>query len=365
MIASLILKLTETCNLNCSYCYMFNSEDKTHTRVPKFMSLETSLQILTRIEEYLQTRPDTSLRLVLHGGEPTLWPDNCMTPFLKALKSLRRRMGKRLSIGLQTNLYNYDAQLLHRVVDAGSSIGVSIDGPQIYNDVRRITHSGEGSYKQIFENLQRLEADGLLPYFGGVLSVADPDIAPAEYLEWIKTLPKKDVSILWPIHYNHDNPPQRDYGSWYAELFSLWVEADDPSIRIRIFRDAIKRLLGSSQHGDSVGGDGLSSLVIDSDGQYERHDYLRYFADGIVRTEFNVFEHSIEEAAGDSVIKQCRDLHAVMPEECKVCTHHELCGGGFVANRLGGSELDFSRKSIMCEDHRRFYDVVSTYVGVT
>ena len=363
MIASLILKLTETCNLDCSYCYMFNSEDKTHTRVPKFMHLETGLQILTRIEEYLQSRPNASLRLVLHGGEPTLWPESSMTPFLKALKALRQRTGNRLSIGLQTNLYSYDATLLHRVVDAGGSIGVSLDGPQPYNDVRRITHSGEGSYRQVFENLQRLDADGLLPYFGGVLSVADPNIAPEAYLEWIKTLPKKEVSILWPIHYNHDNPPQRDYGAWYAELFRLWCEADDPTIRIRIFRDAIKLLLGSAHHGDGVGGDRLSSLVVDSDGQYERHDYLRYFTDGAVRTDFNVFEHSIETAVEDPVIKQCRDLHAVLPEECAACTHSELCGGGFIANRLGGTALDFTRKSIMCDDHRRFYDTVRTYVG--
>jgi uncharacterized protein len=362
MIGSLVLKLTETCNLDCTYCYMFNSEDKTHTRVPKFMRPETSLQVLARIEEYLQTYPEATLRLVLHGGEPTLWPETSMIPFLEEAGQLRRRT-KRLSLGLQTNLYEYDASWLKRVAAAGGSIGVSLDGPQAYNDVRRVTHGGGGSYARVAENLRRLESDGLLPFFGGVLSVADPDIAPEVYFEWIKTLPKKEVSILWPIHYNYDTPPRKAYGAWYAALFRLWSEADDPTIRIRYFRDAIKRMLGSTHHGDSIGGDRLSSIVVNTDGQYERHDYLRYFADGAVRTDFNVSEHSIEAATGDPVIRRCADLRTSLPPECAACTHRELCGGGFVANRLGGGSLDLARKSVMCADHMTFFDALRAYVS--
>lgn len=362
MIASLVLKLTETCNLDCTYCYMFNSEDKTYTRVPKFMSLETGLKVLRRIEEYLQTHPKAKMRLVLHGGEPTLWPESYMTPFLEAVGQLRRRT-KRLGLGLQTNLYEYDAALLRRVAAAGGSIGVSLDGPQPFNDLRRMTHGGGGSYARVAENLKRLEADGLLPYFGGVLSVAAPDIAPDLYFEWIKTLPKKELSVLWPIHYNYDAPPELDYGAWYAELFRLWTEADDPEIGIRFFRDAIKRMLGSDYHGDSIGGERLSSIVVNTDGQYERHDYLRYFADGAVRTAYNVAEHSIDLATEDAVIRSCADLRTQLPSECETCVHRGVCGGGFVANRLGGNAVDFARKSVMCEDHMRFFDAVREYVG--
>jgi len=362
MIASLVLKLTETCNLDCTYCYMFNSEDKTYTRVPKFMRPETSLQVFSRIEEYLQTYPKARLRLVLHGGEPTLWPESSMVPFLERAAQLRKRT-QRLGIGLQTNLFEYDGAWLTRVAAAGGSIGVSLDGPRPYNDLRRVTHGGSGSYDRVMENLGRLEADGLLPYFGGILSVADPGIAPETYFEWIKTLPKKRVSILWPIHYNYDTPPSRDYGAWYAELFRLWTAADDPTIHIRFFRDAVKRMLGSGRHGDSIGGDRLSSIVVNTDGQYERHDYLRYFADGAVRTAYNVREHSIAEAAGDAVIRRCADLRDALPPECVLCTHRGVCGGGFVANRLGGGSTALARKSVMCADHMAFFDAVRAYVG--
>ncbi|WP_345990193.1 radical SAM protein [Sulfurimonas sp. HSL1-2] len=362
MIATLVLKLTETCNLDCTYCYMFNSEDKTYTRVPKYLPLETGLQVLDHIGAYLWRHPGHRIRLVLHGGEPSLWPETSMTPFLEAVAALRNET-QRLSLGFQTNLYDYDAGLLSRVAAAGGSIGVSLDGPGAYNDRRRVTKGGNGSYARVAENLRRLEADGLLDAFGGVLSVADPEIPPETYLEWVGTLPKKRVSVLWPIHYNHDAPPQHDYGAWYAELFRLWSAADDPSIDIRIFRDAIKRMLGSAHHGDGVGGDRLNSIVVNTDGQYERHDYLRYFADGAVRTAYNVREHGLETAANDAVIRRCADLRDTLPEECRICEHSEVCGGGFVANRLGGAGVDFSRKSVMCGDHRRFFDAVRSYLG--
>ena len=356
-----ILKLTEICNLNCTYCYMFNSEDKTYTRVPKLMSKPVSMQVLSRIKEYLNAYPEIKLRIVLHGGEPTLWTKEYFHEFLAEVNAIRSKT-QRLSLGLQTNLFEYDHEILHKVANVGGSIGVSLDGPQFYNDSVRITHTGKGSYKQICENLKQLETDGLMANLGGFLTVANPDIPPQEYLDWIKTLPKERVSILWPIHYNYDTPPQKDYGSWFAKLFGLWTEEDDESIQIRFFQDAIKRTLGHKEHGDSIGNDALNSIVINTDGQYERHDYLRYFSDGIVRTDFNVFTDSIASASKDEIISQCSNLRAHLPTECVECIHTDVCGGGFIANRFGEGDLSFNRKSVMCTDHKLFFDAVREYL---
>jgi uncharacterized protein len=361
MINVIILKLTEICNLNCSYCYMFNSQDKTYTRVPRLMSETVSMQVLLRIREHLDAHPEIRLRIVLHGGEPTLWPSGHFHTFLDKIKEIRTQTG-RLTFRLQTNLFEYDDEIVRKVVESGGSIGVSLDGPEQYNDAVRITHGGKGSYQQVTANLKRLESDGLMAHFGGTLTVSNPDIPPQAYLDWIKELPKKRVSVLWPIHYNYDTPPLKSYGAWYAELFRLWVEEDDASIEIRFFKDAIKRMLGHKNHGDSIGNDGLNSLVVNTDGQYERHDYLRYFSDGAIRTGFNVASDSIDSASCDEVINRCSDLRAHLPKECAECRHSDLCGGGFIANRLGGDKLSFERKSVMCEDHKLFFDAVRQYV---
>ena len=68
-----VLKLTAVCNLDCSYCYMFNLADKVHTRVPPLLSVQTALKTLDRIVEHLLETGRTEFDLTLHGGEPTMW----------------------------------------------------------------------------------------------------------------------------------------------------------------------------------------------------------------------------------------------------------------------------------------------------
>lgn len=362
MIASLIIKVTEYCNLSCRYCYMFNSHDNTYKQLPKQMPLETMFQILDRIAEYLQDSKQP-LRVVLHGGEPTLWPFASFESFLQRWQLLRQTYPN-LSLSLQTNFYEYNAALLRLFYQYGVSIGISLDGPQVVHDAQRVTHGGEGSYVQIMQNLKQLEADGFMQIFSGVLSVANHTIEPKRYWQWIQTLPKTNVSVLWPIHYNYDDaPPPNAYGKWYSELFTHWANADDPTIKIRYFNDAIKCSLGSSQHGDSVGAKGLHSIIINSAGAYERHDYIRYAADGRTRTRFNVFEHAFSEALEDEVIRQCLHLSEQLPAACETCRHKTVCGGGFVANRVSKSSSTLSRQSVMCEDHARFFDTVKTYLN--
>jgi len=326
------------------------------------MELATMFQVLDRITEYLQDSKQP-LRVVLHGGEPTLWPYASFESFLKRWQRLRHSYPN-LSLSLQTNFYEYNEALMRLFYQYGVNIGVSLDGPQALNDAVRVTHGGEGSYQQIMQNLKRLESDGLMQIFSGVLSVANHTIAPQAYWQWIQTLPKTNVSVLWPIHFNYDDtPPKNVYGQWYSELFTHWVNADDPSIKIRYFSDAIKCVLGSSQHGDSVGAKGLHSIIINSAGEYERHDYLRYAADGRTRTRFNVFEDSFTDALSDEVVQQCLHLSKALPSACETCTHKLACGGGFVANRVSQSSLSFSRKSVMCEDHAHFFSTVKSYVN--
>src|SRR6185312_8299852 len=74
MFSSAIVKLTSFCNLNCTYCYMFNLKDKTYLNMPKFMNIEDMFQILDKTYDYIQKKRIKSFSIILHGGEPFLWP---------------------------------------------------------------------------------------------------------------------------------------------------------------------------------------------------------------------------------------------------------------------------------------------------
>ena len=68
----IILKVSERCNLVCSYCYYFFSGDQSHSSKPGRISRDT----IDRLAIFLSTGADRLggpiLKVVFHGGEPLL-----------------------------------------------------------------------------------------------------------------------------------------------------------------------------------------------------------------------------------------------------------------------------------------------------
>ncbi len=56
MFRSAIVKLTAVCDIDCTYCYMFNQADQTFKRMPARMPLPTALRLLGRICDYQPQR---------------------------------------------------------------------------------------------------------------------------------------------------------------------------------------------------------------------------------------------------------------------------------------------------------------------
>src|SRR6476620_2794694 len=71
-IHQVILKVAGRCNLNCSYCYMYNKADSTWRRRPPLMSNEVFEAALERIYRHCQLTGQNRVHLAFHGGEPCL-----------------------------------------------------------------------------------------------------------------------------------------------------------------------------------------------------------------------------------------------------------------------------------------------------
>lgn len=67
-----VLKLSERCNLDCSYCYMYQGADQGWRERPAFTSEEDRMDPIRRLLQHADTFPDVSLILAIHGGEPSL-----------------------------------------------------------------------------------------------------------------------------------------------------------------------------------------------------------------------------------------------------------------------------------------------------
>lgn len=67
-----IVKIASRCNLNCSYCYVYNQADTSWRERPAVMSKETFAATVERIRRHTLLSGQQTVTIIFHGGEPTL-----------------------------------------------------------------------------------------------------------------------------------------------------------------------------------------------------------------------------------------------------------------------------------------------------
>lgn len=367
--STLILKLTGFCNLDCSYCYMFNLADRTYGRVERLCPADTAVLAVRRLVEDARSAGRSTVHLVLHGGEPLLWPHGRFEVLFDAIAEMRSQ-GVEINVSLQTNGLVVPDRTADLLAGHDATIGISLDGPEEINDRRRVRHDGSGSYRQVVESVGRLLDRGFPPERLGFLSVVDPSLSPKEYFEWADGLPSRNVSLLWPIEYSWESPPwpageeeeyrrRPLYGSWMAEAFAQWWDRHVETIQVRQFLYTIARMMGLPRHSDSIGNDFVDMLVVNTDGGIEYPDYLRAHRDGGSRTRYSVHAHSLAEVrTEDPLFRDLLRLRTRLPAECAACRNEDVCGGGFLAGRSDSGGFAPNLRSVLCWDQMFYFDAV-------
>lgn len=81
-----ILKVANRCNIDCDYCFVFNSKDQAARRLPARMDLAVVRAAARRIGEHASAHRLRAIHVVLHGGEPLLLGVGHMTGLLQTVR---------------------------------------------------------------------------------------------------------------------------------------------------------------------------------------------------------------------------------------------------------------------------------------
>src|SRR6202035_5478099 len=113
-----LLKVASRCNLNCTYCYVFNMGDDAWRSQPKKMAERVESAAVAELGalSLAQQRP---FSVVLHGGEPLLLGPERLNGLFA---SLRVALSPQHGIHLQTN----GVLLSERVLDICGEFDVGI-----------------------------------------------------------------------------------------------------------------------------------------------------------------------------------------------------------------------------------------------
>jgi len=354
VIDTVLLKVASRCNLNCTYCYVFNMGDRGWERQPKRLSATVMQRIVSQLADLYQQQ-DQPFSIVLHGGEPLLLGFER----LEALFSQLHSAIPACSIHLQTNGTLLDISMLDLCARFGVGISVSLDGPETITDRFRVDHKGNGSFKRVMRAVETLRkhpsAERL---FSGLLAVVDPATDAKEVYDFFKRIGTPSVDFLYRDG-NHDQVPygklsfqSTEFGRWMCDLVDHYLADPNPP-KIRVIDDMIKLLIGGSARKEGVGVSDYGIVVIDTDGTISKNDTLKSTNDAgdVFPQGWSIMRDRLVDVLSTQEFLEYHMSQRPLSEICNGCEDLAVCGGGMLTHRFSNNR-GFDNPSVFCLDQK-------------
>jgi uncharacterized protein len=155
-LTTMVLNVTNQCNLSCTYCYEYGEDkivDTENGKQPKFMSEETARDSVEFMLREAGTNP--TAHITFFGGETLL-----NFPVLqKTIAYARKRaaeVGKAVDFSLTTNATLLKPEIIEFIADNNIGVTISIDGPREVQDKFRVFNNGAGSYDVVAPKIREL-----------------------------------------------------------------------------------------------------------------------------------------------------------------------------------------------------------------
>lgn len=336
-----VWKIASRCNLNCTYCYVYNMSDNSWRSQPKLMSEEVARTAASRVHEHALSRGLDRVVINFHGGEPFLGG-------VRHLRALHEIITEELgdiavSTAIQTNGVLFTDELGDLLAELGMGLYVSVDGPPRVNDLHRIDLRDRPIGDRLHEALASITAPRHRKMFAGFLSVVDVRSDPREVVNYLTSYTPPMIDFLLPLN-NHERPPQGGvaaYGQWLRAAFDHWMDLNT-RVRVRTFDDIILRLLDQDPPNPDS-----EYLVVETDGSLELDDTLKTAYAGASVLGMNVFDHSLDTVARNPRVASMRSDLTLLCDRCRACPVVRTCRGGHVSHRYSaGSGL--ANPSVYC-----------------
>ena len=182
---TLVMNLTNQCNLSCQYCYEFG-EDKVATPEgkPKFMDFETAQASVDFLLEQSAGTPRDSHHVLRRRNADELSAAEAGGGVTRTSRPPRR--AARIDFSLTTNATLLTPAIIEFLSENSIGVTVSMDGPKELHDKLRVFANGRGSYdiieprvRALIENHRTRPITARVTLTSGVTDVR-ADLPPSE-----------------------------------------------------------------------------------------------------------------------------------------------------------------------------------------
>ena len=153
-LTTMVLNVTNQCNLSCTYCYEYGEDkivDTENGKQPKFMTEDTARESV----EFLLSESGKVAHITFFGGETLL----NFPVLVKTIAYAQRRAaeeGKDVDFSLTTNATLLKPEIIEFMAENRIGVTISIDGPKEVQDKFRVFNNGAGSYDLVAPKIKEL-----------------------------------------------------------------------------------------------------------------------------------------------------------------------------------------------------------------
>ena len=245
-----IVKVHQRCNLACDYCYVYEHADQSWRDRPSVMTPELWTTTVASLARHVRRHAMTSLRIILHGGEPLLVGATRLGELAGELRAALPQTCV-VEIGMQTNGVLLDAATVEALLRHGIKAGVSVDGTPADHDRHRVLHNGRGTSSAVGRALDLLRKPENRAAYAGLLCTVAPDTDPIATLRaTCSRTSRRSSTSCCRTPTGPSGPGGRPArrrrtatGSWPPS--TAGTTPREP-IRVRLFEDVMSLLLGGA-----------------------------------------------------------------------------------------------------------------------
>lgn len=347
---TLILHLSDLCNLRCKYCYV-----KDDNLLKKNTDI---LSIIPAIKKIIDSNAYQGTKVILHGGEPLMVSSKKVDELLKLLTTYARQQGYHIVFSIQTNGTLINDDWIHLFQKYKVRVGISLDGYNEEQNAYRVDKNGNSVFDMVLERFEFLRQNNLNP--GVIFTLNKYHIGKEnELLDFIQENKIKcNIRPAFPTKENvfkqNMYMTSKEYSCFFCNMFDIWFNGEEKyeTFYIRDFEDIIRKILGGSKQCHScVDSDSCSKHFISMGISGDCYPCNRLYN----KPKFylgNLIHDSIEKIMDKSYILTEKRVENLLL--CKSCSIKNFCNGGCPAIAYSVYN-NYYEKDYFCEAYQRVF----------
>jgi len=346
VVVPIIKVVGDFCNLRCKYCF-YNGRDQS---IPHVMNDELLEKFLT---EYIGLFLER-LAFIWHGGEPLLAGLSFFHKIIR-FQAENLRAGQAVQNFIQTNATLIDDEWANFFKVHNFKVGVSLDGNQKSHNRFRANRDGRGSFDEVIRGIVTLRKHGIQP--GIIQTLTHNNIAHGkeDFCFFANTLGARNWGVNMYLDMGGINKVMSDQDISNGDLIrylkaciDLWLEQDDPNLRIREIENFISGVLGKRSPSCAFNGSCTSYFCLEYNGEIypcDRSSNCPCLLFG------DLSQHSLSDILnGPARLKYIKRVNSIRPE-CAHCKWYNACHNGCAMQRIGGID----GKYYYCQTRRAIF----------